>query len=610
MKFTVDATAAGSRARAGTLVTAHAIIATPVFMPVGTRGSVRTQTPTQVDRLGASIILANTYHLMIHPGVDALVRFGGLRRWIDWPGAILTDSGGFQVFSLDDACAISEQGAVFRVGKDGPKLRLSPEDAMAAQRAIGSDIMMVLDQCIAATSPLDTTRAAMELTHRWARRSLAARGDTDQALFAIVQGGGFPALRRESADVLTSIDGFDGYAIGGLAVGETRDQRQDLTELTAERLPADRPRYLMGVGTPIDLLEGVHRGIDLFDCILPTAWAQQGIAFTSHGKVDLRRGVYRLADDKLDAACACDACVRLPRSYLHHLFKGGEPVGWQLLAFHNLAFYLRLMGEIRAAIRDGSFAAYYARQRAALVAVDLANPPASQPRARIRRAPVRGAFQVRIATQGHASIQHVASGELMHSVNQPDDEAHRLYVGQSTRIADALVGAAPLVVWDVGLGAGHNAMALVRALDGAPAHADVQLVSFERDLDALRLALEHQKAFAHLRHEAPHRLAATGRFARTALTWSLVEGDFLARFADAPQPDVIWYDPFSAKVDGPLWSAQTFARLTSFLRGPVELFTYTRSSVIRTAMRSAGFTIAKGVPSGPKEETTIAHYTR
>lgn len=607
MKFTVDATAPGSAARAGTLVTQHATIATPVFMPVGTRGSVRTQAPAQLDRLAPSIILANTYHLMLNPGVEALARFGGLRTWIGWGGAILTDSGGYQVFSLDDGCAITEDGAEFRTAADGPRLRITPESAMAAQRAIGSDIMMVLDQCISTVSDQAQARAAMELTHRWARRCLAARGDTGQALFAIVQGAGFPALRRESAADLTSLDGFDGYAIGGLAVGESRREREDLTELTAGLLPRDRPRYLMGVGTPIDLLEGVHRGVDMFDCILPTAWAQQGIAFTSHGKVDLRRGVYRLADDKLDPACACDACVRVPRSYLHHLFKGREPVGWQLLAFHNLTFYLGLMREIRAAIADGSFASFRAARAERLAAVDVANPPLSPPRARSGRALARGAFRVHHAPAGHASIQHVASGEIMHSVNRPDDEAHALYVAQSPRIAAALAGDAPLVIWDVGLGAGHNAMALIRALDRAPGHAAVELHSFERDLDALRLALDHGKAFAHLRHEAPHRLAAAGRFARERFTWTLHAGDFLERFAAAPQPGVIWYDPFSAKVDTPLWSADTFARLAAFLRGPTELFTYTRSSAIRAAMTAAGFTVSRGVPSGPKEETTIAH---
>lgn len=613
MQFVLDATAPGTRARAAVLTTAHAAIETPVFMPVGTRGSVRTQPPSHLDRLGAKILLANTYHLLRRPGVDELARVGGLRRWMGWPNALLTDSGGFQIFSLGAACDVAEHGATFRVDRDGPRITLTPERAIAVQRAIGSDIMMVLDHCVSTTSDLAATRAAMERTHRWARRSLDARADSPQALFAIVQGGAFPDLRRESAAALTAIDGFDGFAIGGLAVGETRGEREDLTALTAECLPADRPRYLMGVGTPIDLLEAVHRGVDMFDCVLPTAWAQQGIAFTSRGKVDLRRGVYRRADVPLDPACDCEACTRVPRSYLHHLFQCSEPVGWQLLAFHNLQFYLRLMRTIRAEILAGTFVAFHTRMREPLAAVDVDHPPGPPPPpARPRRPLSRGAFHVHASPAGHASIAHV-SGEIMHSVNAPDDEAHRLYIAQSSLIASALTASSasePLVVWDVGLGAAHNAMALVRALDAHPSHAPVHLVSFERDLDALRLALDHPKLFPHLRHPAPHRVLHAGSFSRPHFTWTLVRGDFLDTFATAPPPAVIWYDPFSSKVDGPLWSASTFSRLASFLTAPVELFTYSRSSAIRTAMRDAGFTIERGVPSGPKEETTIARLTR
>jgi len=382
--FAIHATAVGSAARAGTLATAHGRVETPVFMPVGTRGTVRTQTLAQLTALDPPILLANTFHLGNRPGPEALAQFGGLHRWMGWPRAILTDSGGFQIFSLAGT-VIDDAGATLR-GADGKTHALTPERSIAIQRAIGSDIMMVLDQCIASTAPRAHAEQAMHRTHAWAERSRAAAAGSDAALFAIVQGACFTDLRRISADVLTQQRGFDGYAIGGLAVGESRAERQDVTELVTGLLPADRPRYLMGVGMPIDLLEGVHRGVDMFDCILPTALAQQGLAFTSHGRIDLVRGVHRLAERPLDAACGCEACAR-PRSYLHHLMKHKEPLGWQLLAFHNLAFYLGLMADIRAALRAGTFAAFYAAQRELLTRADPDHPPGKKPRVKPRRAP-------------------------------------------------------------------------------------------------------------------------------------------------------------------------------------------------------------------------------
>jgi queuine tRNA-ribosyltransferase len=603
----------GTRARAGTLATLHGEVETPVFMPVGTRATVRTQTLAQLDRVGAPMLLANTYHLMVRPGIEVFERMGGLHRWMGWHRPILTDSGGFQLFSLAHARTIREEGAELRVAAGGSTLLLTPERSIEMQRAIGADVMMVLDHCIDATSPHGEARAAMELTHRWARRSLAARGDSPQALFAIVQGACFEDLRRASAAELTAIEGFDGFAIGGLAVGEERAVREDITELVASLLPVDRPRYLMGVGTPLDLLEAVHRGVDMFDCILPTAQAQQGFAFTSHGKIDLRRGVHRFAAQPLDAACACEACAGYSRSYLHHLVKCAEPLGWQLLATHNLTFYLRLMAEIRGRIHDGSFAAFHAERRQTLALSDQDNPPGRRPRARQPRPTTLGAFAVHDSALGFASIQHLPSGEIMHSVVDPDEEAEQLYVAQSAAIARTLAGDAPLIVWDVGLGAAHNAMALLRALDRAPGHGAVELISFERDLDALRLALAHPKRFDHLRHPGPHRLAQRGVFRRANLTWTLCAGDFLATFASQPRPDVIFYDPFSAKVDTEMWSEATFRRLYDHVDQvdrPVELFTYTRSAAVRAAMRAAGFHVASGAPSGPKEETTIASRLR
>ncbi len=575
-------------------------------MPVGTRGAVRTQTLGQLEQLGPALILSNTYHLMVRPGPEVFDRLGGLHRWMGWNQGILTDSGGFQVFSLANGRTMSEEGAEFRPSGSGSRILLTPERSIAMQRSIGSDIMMVLDQCIDSTSSRTDAEAAMHLTHRWAHRSLAARGESEQQLFAIVQGACFEDLRRESARVLTGIEGFDGYAIGGLAVGETKAQREDLTELTAQLLPTDKPRYLMGVGTPLDLLEAVHRGVDMFDCILPTAWAQHGKAFTSHGRLDLRRGVHKFAEQPLDATCDCDACRLYTRSYLHHLVKCQEPLGWQLLSFHNLRFYLRLMASIRSHIEADTFAAFHAEQRVVLALDDQDNPPLRQPRTKPTRSLERGAFRVHTSTQGFASIQHEPSGEIMHSVNHPDVEAERVYVAQSVLIREALAGTRPLVVWDVGLGAGHNAMALVRALDAAPTHAPIELVSFELDLDAFRLALAHTGPFSHLRHPAPNILAHRGRFERDRLTWTLVEGDFAALYPTAPRPDVIFYDPFSSKVDTALWSLATFRALRAQLSGPLEALTYTASTAIRSSLLAAGFHVARGVPSGPKEETTIA----
>ncbi len=610
LKFELHSTAPDSRARLATVTTAHGAIETPVFMPVGTRGTVRTQTRAQLQQLDAPILLANTYHLLVRPGIEVFEQLGGLHRWMRWDRSILTDSGGFQVFSLPD-CVVREDGATLRT--HGRTVLLTPELSIAMQCAIGSDIMMVLDQCIASTSSHAEALAAMELTHRWAARSLAARRthETAGALFAIVQGACFDDLRRQSAAVLTAMP-FDGFAVGGLAVGESRAQREDTCALATSLLPEDRPRYLMGVGTPLDLLEGVHRGVDMFDCVLPTALAQQGVVFTSHGRIDLRRGVHKFATQPLDAACSCEACSLYTRSYLHHLVKCKEPLGWQLLASHNLRFYVALMRDIRGHLAAGTFAAFHAEQRQVLGLADRDNPPGPQPRTKRGKPTTRGDFALLADRIGGAftSVQHVPSGEVMHAMTSPDLEAERVYIGQSTHLAAALArsgrprGDAPLVVWDVGLGAAHNAMALVRKLAGTP--IPVQLVSFERDLDAFGLALDNLACFPHLRHEAPHVLAHRALYARDALTWTLCEGDFLERFTSQPQPDVIFYDPFSTNVDSTMWSLATFQRLFAFLERPVELFTYTASTAVRSSMLAAGFHVASGVPSGPKQETTIA----
>jgi queuine tRNA-ribosyltransferase len=361
LPFDVLATDADSSARRGTLLTAHGRVETPAFMSVGTRATVTGLDPLDLRAVGAEVLLANTYHLMLRPGPELFRRVGGIHAFMGWDGPVLTDSGGYQIFSLSGDRTISEAGARFRSYVDQRLLLLSPERSIEMQAAIGSDIMMVLDECVDSTSDAATTRAAMERTHRWALRSLAARSNPKQALFAIVQGGVVPELRRESAAFLRE-QPFDGFAIGGLAVGDTRAQREDITHFSAALRPAERPRYLMGVGTPPDLLYAMLAGVDLFDCVLPTHLAWQGTAFTSSGRVRVTRGAAGTADVPLDAECSCSTCRRFSRAYLHHLFKCSEPLGPRLLSVHNLHHYHALMSEARKAIERGVYAAF-ARQK-------------------------------------------------------------------------------------------------------------------------------------------------------------------------------------------------------------------------------------------------------
>ena len=365
LPFTVSAVDPGSRARRGRLTTAHGPIETPAFMAVGTRATVTGLTPADLTAMGAQVVLGNTYHLMLRPGPELFRRVGGIHGFMGWSGPVLTDSGGYQIFSLPGDRTLTEEGARFRAYTDQRIHMLSPERSIAMQTAIGSDIMMVLDVCVDSRSDEATTRAAMERTHRWALRSLAAR-ETEQALFAIVQGGVIPALRRESAAFLTQHP-FDGFALGGLAVGDARGEREDVTHFSAELLPEGRPRYLMGVGTPPDLLHAILAGVDMFDCVLPTHLAWQGTAFTSTGRVRLTRGVNGRSDEVLDAACGCPTCRTASRAYLHHLFKCSEPLGPRLLSVHNLHHYHSLMTEARRAIEEGRYAAF---AKAKLEAID------------------------------------------------------------------------------------------------------------------------------------------------------------------------------------------------------------------------------------------------
>jgi queuine tRNA-ribosyltransferase len=611
LPFTVEAVCSGSSARVGRLKTMHAEVETPIFMPVGTHATVRGQTSGLLQSLGAGILLANTYHLLLRPGPDIFRQFGGIHGFMDWPRAVLTDSGGFQIFSIARSCKISEEGATFRSYVDGTQILLSPERSIAMQRAIGSDIMMVLDQCVPSTVPYNVAEDAMHLTHRWALRSLAAREDSPQALFAIVQGASYEALRAQSADFLTQHP-FDGFAVGGLAVGESKDRREEIIASTAVLLPQERPRYLMGVGTPLDILEAVHRGIDMFDCILPTAMGGQGLAYTWQGKVDLRRGVYRTDAGPISAECSCQVCARHSRAYLHHLIKVNEPLGAQAIGEHNLFFYLSMMQTIREQIRAGSFSSWYASVRERLDCTDAANPPKPPRR---KQAPFhRGKYEVFIRQDsGVASIRDRMSGETMHSSNNPAEEASLLYVEQpqlSRRFAENLD--TPLVIWDVGLGAATNAMEILRCYERVsqeqPARP-VTLISFEYDLDSLDLCLTHQQHFPHVRHPAPHALRRNGQWRSRdgRFRWLLQTGDFFEMNSDVPAADIIIYDPFSYKVDSACWSANAFRRLFGLCNGKsIELYTYSASTAVRAGMLAAGFSVGQGAGTGQKRETTVA----
>jgi queuine tRNA-ribosyltransferase len=610
LNFELQATASGSRARAARFTTAHNEVLTPTFMPVGTHAAVRSQRREDLLDSGVQVLLANTYHLMLRPGVDIFAKFGGIHGFMNWPRSVLTDSGGFQIFSLPGSRALREDYAEFRSYVDNTLLQLSPERSIEAQKVIGSDIMMVLDQCVPSTVEHEVAQRAMELTHRWARRSLAARGDSAQAMFGIVQGATYLDLRVESARVITDMP-FDGYAIGGLAVGESSAQREECTATVTEFLPEDRPRYLMGVGTPLDLLEAVHRGVDMFDCILPTSLAQQGLAFTSQGRRDLRRGAYRDQDGPIDPNCDCYTCRTHSIAYLFHLLRVHESQLWQLLALHNIHFYMQLTGAMREHILAGTWLPFYNSQRAVLDARDSYGKPITHVTKATRRKLklTRGRYEV-IVRDGVGFIRDTTSGEVMHSINNPLAEARSLYVEQS-RLVERLQTPAeePLVVWDVGLGAAANAMAAIQAVEDSPqTQRSMTLVSFENDLDSLELALANIGWFTHLHHAAPQELLASGRWRnrRRTIEWLLQLGDFAARKFAAPAPDIIFFDPFSFKSDSSLWTLGAFRELASVC-GPkqVELFTYTNSTSVRAAMLAAGFHIARGRGTGPKSETTI-----
>jgi queuine tRNA-ribosyltransferase len=612
LAFQVIATASGSRARATRFATLHGDVETPLFMPVGTHATVKGLSVEDLEAAGARMLLANAYHLLLRPGVEVFSRVGGIHRFMNWPRAVLTDSGGYQVFSLATDRVVTEDGAVFRSYVDGAQIVLSPERSIATQLAIGSDVLMAMDECVASTSDHAIAAAAMHRTHRWAARSLVARGDAPQALFGIVHGACFDDLRRESAEHLVGLP-FDGYAIGGLAVGESKVERERCTALVTALLPEHLPRYLMGVGTPLDLLEAVDRGVDMFDCTMPSILAKQGVAFTSAGRLNLYRGVYKLAETSLDSGCTCRTCVQYSRAYLHHLTKTGEPLGWQLLTCHNLRFYHDLMAAMRRHIIAGTFASYRDAQRVRLGRGDDEHPSVVAPQRRRRRDDdALDGFVVRRSPQGHTTIVHRASGEMMHGGLDPAVEASALYVEQS-RLRERLrePTSIPLVVWDVGLGPAHNAMATIRACENDPPKTTraLHLISFERDVASLRLALRHAGQFPHLHSRAPGQLLRFGEWHsdRVPLTWTLREGDFRSHMTTVPTPDCIFYDPFSAVTDVAMWTLDCFERVFAACADhDTELFTYSASTMVRVALLAAGFVVARGAPTGRKPETTLA----
>jgi queuine tRNA-ribosyltransferase len=358
-RFSFEVVARDGGARGGRMRTAHGEVATPAFMPVGTRAAVKAMAPDELWALGYRLVLANTYHLAVRPGQELIAEMGGVGRFMGFEGAVLTDSGGFQAMSLARLNAIGEAGIRFRSHLDGSEVMLTAESAVEIQERLGADLMMALDECTPYPAERERAQASLELTARWAERCVAARRSPSQALFGIIQGSVYPDLRRQSAAQVTAM-AFDGFAAGGLAVGEPKEQMRELAALSAELLPAARPRYLMGVGTPEDLIAAVGMGYDLFDCVLPTRNARNGGAFTGAGRVSIKQAAYARDPRPLDEECGCRTCARLSRAYLRHLYVSGEILAARALTEHNLYFYARLMAGMRAAIGAGTYREYAA----------------------------------------------------------------------------------------------------------------------------------------------------------------------------------------------------------------------------------------------------------
>lgn len=355
--MTFECSSTDGLARRGELRFPRGTVQTPAFMPVGTYGTVKGMLPRDIEAIGADIILGNTFHLMLRPGTEVIEQHGDLHDFIQWDKPILTDSGGFQVFSLGDMRKISEQGVKFKSPINGSPVEVTPEISIEVQRKLGSDIVMIFDECTPYPATESVARTSMELSLRWAQRCKDAHADSPSALFGIVQGGMYEALRQTSLDGLKDI-GFDGYAIGGLSVGEPKEDMLRVLDFLAHRMPEDKPRYLMGVGKPEDLVEGVRRGVDMFDCVMPTRNARNGHLFTSTGVVKIRNAVHKHDTATLDAQCDCYTCQNFSRSYLHHLDRCGEMLGAQLNTIHNLRYYQNLMRGLRLAIEQGKLSAF------------------------------------------------------------------------------------------------------------------------------------------------------------------------------------------------------------------------------------------------------------
>ncbi len=355
MRF--ETLARSGKARRARLHLAHGTVDTPAFMPVGTYGTVKAMSPAELREVNAQIVLGNTFHLWLRPGLDVIAAHGGLHRFMAWEGPILTDSGGFQVFSLGDLRKITEEGVHFRSPVNGDKLLLTPEESMRIQRVLNADIVMIFDDCTGYPATEEQAQQSMQLSLRWAERCKLAHEGNANALFGIVQGGMYETLRAQSLEALISF-GFDGYAIGGLSVGEPKEDMQRVLEFIAPRLPVEAPRYLMGVGTPEDIVHAVQEGIDMFDCVMPTRNARNGWLFTRFGDIKIRNAQYREDTRPLDESCSCYTCSNFSRAYLHHLQRVNEILGARLNTIHNLHFYLTLMQELRAAIEQGALASY------------------------------------------------------------------------------------------------------------------------------------------------------------------------------------------------------------------------------------------------------------
>jgi queuine tRNA-ribosyltransferase len=350
-------TCSHTKARVGELVTPHGTVPTPVFLPVASQGVVKTLTPAEVKNIGIEMVLANTYHLYLRPGISLIERVGGLHKFMGWEGAILTDSGGYQIFSLARLRRVGDEGVIFRSHIDGSEHHLTPELIIQFQEILGADIIMALDECPAHDEDFKRVKQAMERTHRWAERCRQAQQRHDQALYAIVQGGVFAEFRRQSAGYLTSLD-FPGYAIGGLSLGEPKKVTFAMVEETVALLPENKPRYLMGVGSPEDIVEAVAQGCDIFDSALPTRVARNGALFTGEGRQNIRNAAFSRREQPVVPGCDCYTCRNFSAAYLHHLFSGEELLAYRLATIHNLSFITNLMNKIRGAIQDGTFVAF------------------------------------------------------------------------------------------------------------------------------------------------------------------------------------------------------------------------------------------------------------